>query len=225
MRTVQLLLCIYSLTSAVNAFIVSTTTPTTHRSNIELYGGGAGYATTLAGKQETVTKVKELLEKSDLVFSVPSSSISVSQAQLLRRAMPDGTTCKVVKNKIMARALAGTQYEPIADSLLKGANMWFFIEDDISGSIKAYNEFLKESNKRETHEIIGGCMEGLIYQSEGIQAIGKLPSKLELYAMIARSINMVPTKLARVVKEPGNKLARAIKLATDPEKDEKKDSE
>jgi large subunit ribosomal protein L10 len=184
----------------------------------QLQGGGDGYATSMKGKMETVEKVKGLLDNSNLVFSVPASSVSVSQAQALRRCLPEGTTCKVIKNKLMARALEGTDYLPIATDMLKGANMWFFIEDDISTSIKSYNEFLKESNKRETHEILGGCMEGVVYDGKGVQAIGKLPSKQDLYAMIARSINAVPTKLARVVKEPGNKLARAIKLATDPEK-------
>jgi large subunit ribosomal protein L10 len=221
MRTVVLLYTIW-FSYSVNAFLVSTSKQLPQIST-ELYGGGAGRSTSLTGKKETVEKVKGLLEKSDLVFSVPASAITVAQAQSLRRALPEGTTCRVIKNKLMARAIEGTEYNPIAEKLLVGANMWFFVEDDVSGSIKAYNEFLKETNKRETHEIIGGCMEGLVYQSEGIQAIGKLPSKLELYTMIARSINAVPTKLARVVKEPGNKLARAIKLATDPDKDSKKD--
>jgi large subunit ribosomal protein L10 len=42
-----------------------------------------------------------------------------------------------------------------------------------------------------------------------------LPSKQELYARIAGSILAVPTKVARVIKAPNSKLARAIKLATD----------
>ena len=36
---------------------------------------------------------------------------------------------------------------------------------------------------------------------------------MELIARIAGGINAVPTKLARVVKAPNSKLARAIKLA------------
>lgn len=221
MRTVVLFFICTFGSYAANAFIVST--KQTPQISTELYGGSSAYATSLVGKKETVEKVKGLLEQSDLVFSVPASAITVKQAQNLRRSLPDGTTCKVIKNKLMARAIVGTDYEPIGDALLTGANMWFFIEDDISGSIRVYNEFLKENNKRETHDIIGGCMEGTVYKTDGVQQIGKLPSKLDLYAMIARSINMVPTKLARVVKEPGNKLARAIKLATDPDKDSKKE--
>jgi large subunit ribosomal protein L10 len=58
-------------------------------------------------------------------------------------------------------------------------------------------------------------MEGQIYDAKGVQAIGNLPSKQELYAQIAGSIKAVPTKVARVIKAPNSKLARAIKLATE----------
>lgn len=118
----------------------------------------------------------------------------------------------VVKNKLMSRAIEGTTYEPVGD-MLKGANMWFFIEEDIGGTVKSWNAFVKDNGKRETHTILGGNIEGTNYDSKGVEAISKLPSKLELIAQIAGSINAVPTKLARVVKAPGMKVARAIKLA------------
>lgn len=222
MRTILLLLLI-AQGSLNDAFVIHSSSQQYNKicssSKTQLYGGGKGYATSLEGKKEKVQQVKELLEKSTLVFSVPASSITVAQSQALRRSLPEGTTATVIKNKLMARAIEGTDYEPLSKDLLVGANMWFFIEDDVSASVKSYNEFLKETQKKETHEIIGGCMEGVVYDGSGVQAVGKLPSKLELYGMIARSINMVPTKLARVTKAPGDKLARAIKLATEADKD------
>ena len=65
--------------------------------------------------------------------------------------------------------------------------MWFFIEDDISGTIKASNGFTKDDNKKESHPIRGGAMEGLVYDTAGLDDIGKLPSKTELIAKIAMS--------------------------------------
>jgi large subunit ribosomal protein L10 len=177
-------------------------------------GGAAGYATSLEGKKETVVKVKELLDTSQMVFTVPAGSITVAQTQNLRRSLPEGTTMQVVKNKLMLRALEGTEYEA-ASSLVKGPHMWFFIEDDIGATIKSFNSFCKTEKKDETHPILGGAIEGVVYDSKGVEAIGKLPSKLELYAQIAGSIKAVPTKVARVIKAPTSKLARAIKLATE----------
>jgi large subunit ribosomal protein L10 len=191
-------------------------------STTALQGGSSGYATTLEGKKATVTKVAELLHSSELVFTVPASSLTVSQVQKLRGALPTGTTMQVVKNKLMARAVENTDYACAAPDLLKGPNMWFFVQDDIGGTIKAFNQFCKENDKIETHAIIGGVTEGNVYDRAGIDAIGKLPTKLELYAQIAGSVKAVTTKLARVIKANPEKLARAIKLATMPEPDDEK---
>ena len=157
-------------------------------------------------------QVKELLDKSEMIFTVPGGSMTVSQAQKLRLSLPEGTSMVTVKNKLMARALEGTEYESAA-SLLKGPNMWFFIEEDIGASIKAFNAFTKETQKKESHPILGGVIEGVLYDTAGVDAIGNLPSKQDLYAKIAGSIKAVPTKVARVIKAPSSKLARAIKLA------------
>lgn len=178
-------------------------------------GGSSGYATSMAGKQEKVAIVKGLLDSSQLVFSVPASALTVTQIQNLRRSVPEGTTVTVIKNKLFARAVVGTDYEEAAPGLLKGANMWFFIEDDIQGTMKAFDAFTKANGKKESHMVIGGIIEGVAYDMNGIIAISKLPSKIELITKIAGAIKAVPTKVARVIKEPGSKTARAIKLALD----------
>ena len=179
-----------------------------------LYGGSSGFATTLEGKTALVDNVKGLLDSSEMIFTIPAGGMSVAETQTLRRSLPEGTTMKVVKNTLMSRAVEGTEFET-ATSLLKGPNMWFFIEEDIGGTIKAYKSFVKDSGKQETHGLSGGVMEGTTYDANGVEAVGKLPSKQELYARIAGSIKAVPTKVARVIKAPNSKLARAIKLATE----------
>lgn len=201
-------------TSAFTGQPLVSRTPTGQSS---LYMGGAsGFATSLEGKKQRVDRVKGLLDSSQMIFTVPASAITVSQAQKLRRAVPEGTTVSVIKNTVMERAIQGTEYEA-ATTLLQGANMWFFIEEDIGGTIKAWNAFLKDNGKKDTHQVFGGVIEGTYYDANGVEAIGNLPSKDELYAKIAGSIKAVPTKLARVIKAPGSKLARAIKLATMPD--------
>lgn len=182
-------------------------------------GGASGYATSLEGKQSTVENVKSLLESSEMIFSVPASSLTVAEVQTLRRSVPEGTTVSVVKNKLFSRAAADTEYEAASAELVKGANMWFFIEEDIGGSVKAWESFVKDAGKKETHSIIGGIIEGVAYDPTGVKNISKLPSKIELITKIAGSIKAVPTKVARVIKANPEKLARAIKLATAEESD------
>jgi large subunit ribosomal protein L10 len=184
------------------------------RRETQLFGGSSGFATTLEGKTEKVAAVKTLIDTSEMIFTVPANSMTVTESQMLRRSMPEGTTISVVKNTLMNRAVQGTEFEEATQGLLKGSNMWFFIEEDIGASIKAWNAFTKEAGKKETHSIQGGVVEGVGYDAAGVEAIGKLPSKKELYAKIAGGIKAVPTKVARVIKAPNSKLARAIKLAT-----------
>lgn len=192
--------------------------PSVGTSSTALFGGASGYATTLDGKKARVEKVMGLLDESEMIFTMPAETLSVGQTQELRRSLPEGTTMSVIKNKLMNRAVDGTDYEA-ASALLQGSNMWFFIEEDIGGTIKAVNEFLKTSGKEETNGIVGGVIESVKYDAKGVEAIGKLPSKDELYAKIAGSIKAVPTKVARVIKAPNSKLARAIKLATMPDEE------
>ena len=185
---------------------------TSSRQQTALFGGARGGATTREGKESTVATVKGLLDSSEMIFTVPASGIAVSQVQSLRRSLPEGTTMSVVKNKLMSKAIEGTEYEP-AGEMLKGANMWFFIEEDIGGTVKSWNAFLKQEALGETLSITGGNIEGINYDAAGVTAISKLPSKKELIAQIAGAVQAVPTKVARVIKAPGIQVARAIKLA------------
>jgi large subunit ribosomal protein L10 len=205
-------LFVLGLAATATAF----TGPVSHNTRPEtsLFGGGRGGSSTLDGKKKTVASVKELLDSSEMIITVPASGIKVSQVQKFRRECPQGTTVRVVKNKLMSRAIEGTDYEAVGD-MLKGANMWFFIEEDIGGTVKAWNAFCKTAQLLESHQILGGNIEGTNYDFEGVTAISKLPTKKELIAQIAGGIKAVPTKLARVVKAPGMKVARAIKLAGD----------
>eukprot|EP00562_Extubocellulus_spinifer_P015998 CAMPEP_0178568934 /NCGR_PEP_ID=MMETSP0697-20121206/16205_1 /TAXON_ID=265572 /ORGANISM="Extubocellulus spinifer, Strain CCMP396" /LENGTH=219 /DNA_ID=CAMNT_0020203131 /DNA_START=12 /DNA_END=671 /DNA_ORIENTATION=+ len=214
MRTTALLAA-----TAGTAAAFTSNTPVVHRPSrvsrsVLRMGGSSAYATSLEGKKERVATLKERLDTSQMVFTCPAGGLTVAETQTLRRSLPEGSSVSVVKNKLMARALEGTDYE-VATDLTKGPNMWFFIEEDIGGTIKAFNSFAKDYEKKETHSIIGGAMEGTLYDPAGVKAIGALPSKDELIARIAGGINAVPTKLARVIKAPNSKLARAIKLATD----------
>merc|ERR1712113_95449 len=102
--------------------------------------------------------------------------------------------------------------------------MWFFIQEDVAGTLEKYGDYTKQENLKESHPVLGGSMQGVVYDAAGVEAVSKLPSKIELIAKIAasikavptklgRSIKSVPTKLARVIKAPGIKLGRVIKLA------------
>merc|ERR1712054_394291 len=66
-------------------------------------GTPLGRVSTKEGKVAKIEQVKEQLEKSMLVFAVPSAGLSVSQMGSLRDKLPEDSKAIVVKNKLMAR--------------------------------------------------------------------------------------------------------------------------
>ena len=174
----------------------------------------------MEGKTNRVAFVKDKLSSSEMIFSIPSEGLTVSQSSDLRSSMPEGTTVALIKNTLMTRAIADTGAWESSGSMLKGTNMWFFIESDIKGTLTAFKKFQKENDKAESNPIQGGVIDGDLLDLAGVKQVGELPSKKELIARIAGGLNMVPTKVAKVVKAPSSKLARAIQLATEEKKEE-----
>lgn len=213
---------------AATLFLVLTTTNAFQQqqqrrqsATTKLFGGSSGFATTTEGKKATVDKIRTLLDESSMIFSTPADRLTVAESQTLRRSVAKaGGSVAVVKNTLMKNAVSGTDFEIVSDDgsahLLKGSNMWFFVKDDdsIGSVIGAYKDFSKSEGKKETHPFLGGVLESTLYDTAGVDAIGNLPSKKELYAKIAAGVKAVPTKVARVVRAPGAKVARAISLAT-----------
>lgn len=82
--------------------------------------------------------------------------------------------------------------------------------------VHAAQDWSKAFKKPEV-SIGGGVLEGKMYDAKGVNAIGDLPSKQDLYAQIAVAINAVPKGLAVTINQLPEKTARAIKLAFVPD--------
>ena len=91
--------------------------------------------------------------------------------------------------------------------LLSDATAFLFTGEEIGAAVKAYKGFQKETKKT---ELRGGVMEGQALTKEQVEALGDLPTKDELYAKIAGSINALATKIAVGVKEVPSGLVRGI---------------
>lgn len=105
-------------------------------------------ASTRPGKEVVVAEVTSLLEKSSMVFSLPSAHITANQVVALRKNMPDGCTAKVVKNTLMRIACKGSEFEGLTD-VTTGENFWMFVEgeDNLAEPIKYVAEFAKQFDK------------------------------------------------------------------------------
>eukprot|EP00284_Hemiselmis_tepida_P013836 CAMPEP_0174915398 /NCGR_PEP_ID=MMETSP1355-20121228/1035_1 /TAXON_ID=464990 /ORGANISM="Hemiselmis tepida, Strain CCMP443" /LENGTH=216 /DNA_ID=CAMNT_0016160275 /DNA_START=37 /DNA_END=687 /DNA_ORIENTATION=- len=165
-------------------------------------------------KEAIVNNVRDRLGSATLIFSTGLEGINMPEINSLRNSLPEGTNAMVIKNRLFKRAVAGSPWIQVNELATK-SNLWMFIDEDLQGSIKAFKKWGKETKKG---EINGGIMEGVVYDTKGIDAIGDLPTKDELYAKIAGGIAAVPTQLARLTKEAGGqKMARGVKLAVAPD--------
>merc|ERR1719171_1966314 len=170
-------------------------------------------------KSETVKAVKILLDNSCFVFGIPNADIEGNNIVSLRKSLPAGTTAKCIKNTLMHIACEDTEWT-VVDPLLKKANLWFFVDEDVNmkGTIEAVQKWTKDTGKTETHDILGGVLSGDLLDSEGVDAVSKLPSKQELMGRIARALNEAGSlRIARCIKQVPTKLGRGIKLAKEEE--------
>ncbi|MEM1170055.1 MAG: 50S ribosomal protein L10 [Cyanobacteria bacterium P01_H01_bin.35] len=159
-------------------------------------------------KQEMLADIKQNLSESQLTLVIDYQGLSVAEiTDLRRRLIPTGGVCSVTKNTLMGIAVKeDSNWQPM-EQLLAGSNAFLFLKDDIGGAIKAYQDFQKATKKT---EFKGGVMEGRVLTQDQVKAIADLPSKEELIAQIAGSINSIASKLAGTLNAVPTQLATGI---------------
>ncbi|KJH72335.1 50S ribosomal protein L10 [Aliterella atlantica] len=177
----------------------------------------------LADKQEMVAVLKEDLSAAQLALVIDYKGLTVAEiTDLRRRLRPTGTVCQVTKNTLMGIAIDGQDnWQPMTE-LLKGSSAFLLVKEDISGAIKAYQDFQKASKKT---ELRGGVMEGRLLKEADVKAIGDLPSKEQLIAQIAGAINGVATKLAVSINEVPASLGRCVQAISDKDQADNAETE
>lgn len=163
----------------------------------------------LESKKQEVAEIKELLDSSHLMVVIDYQGLTVAQITDLRnRLRESGGICKITKNTLMGKAVEGNENWESINPLLKGCSAFILAdEESIGTAVRAYNGFVKDSKKT---ELRGGVMEGQALSPDQVKALADLPTKEELIAKIAGSINAVTSKVARGINEVPTSLVRAI---------------
>ena len=180
-------LSLLTFISTATAFLVPPISTSQVATSTTLYAAPSGYASTREGKNERIANYQQWLDGTQFVFAVPSTELTVKQVNQLKSAMPEGTDVHVVKNTLIRRAIENTQWE-ILSPKLEGPAMWFFVKDDLPGSLKAFKKCMKDAGKVDTHKPLYGQLENDLLDSNGVEAVLKLPTKIELYGRLANAI-------------------------------------
>ena len=153
-------------------------------------------------KQPIVDEIKASLEGAQGVVVVDYRGLTVEQDTQLRKQLREaGVVYKVYKNTLVKRVVAGTEFEPIADTL-EGTNAIAFCKTDATAPARILANFAKTADAL---ELKCGVVEGTFYDAAGIATIATIPSREELLSKLLGSMQSPITNFARVIKQIAEK--------------------
>ncbi len=139
-------------------------------------------------KAQVVEEVSSLLNSSKLTVAAKYSGVNVKAMQSLRRSGRDnGTVIKIVKNRLVIRALKDIpKFKDIDTSVLSDMLLYAFNSTDEVAPAQTLANFAKVSP---TIEFIGAfSSDGKFLPSEDVKAIASLPSKDQLKSILAGTL-------------------------------------
>ena len=165
----------------------------------------------LEQKQAVVAEVAAKLADAQAVIVAEYRGLDVARVTQLRaRARKSGLYLKVLKNTLARRAVKGTPFEKLAEQM-SGPLMYGIADDPVAGA-KVLSEFAKEN---ELFVIRGGAMQNAVMTPKEVSALAALPSRQELLAKLAGTLQAPMAKLVRTMNEVPGKFVRALAAVRD----------
>jgi len=167
---------------------------------------------TLKEKKAIVEEVAEVASVAHSAVAAEYIGLTVEDMTALRReARNSGVYLRVVKNTLARRAVEGTEFECIRDSLT-GPLILAFSQDDPGGAARVIDKFSKGNNKLVVKIVSLG---GKLLSPTDIKAVASLPTKDEAIAQLMAVMKAPVEKLARTLNEVPAKLVRTIAAIKD----------
>ncbi len=136
-------------------------------------------------KTKRIEEIRKIVDESKGIFLFDFQGLTVSEINSLRsRAKQSGGAIKVVKNKLVKKALEGG-YDAFPKNLLQKPTAFAYSYDDFITLIKLLYEFRKETGKI---EIKGAYVEGKALEPSEVEALSKLPSRDVLLAQFGGAL-------------------------------------
>ena len=169
---------------------------------MQIIKGGARFVAKVELKQPIVQEISETIKDAQSMVVVNYSGLTVAEDTELRKQLREaGVTYKVFKNTLVKRAIEGTEFEGLKDSL-EGPNAFAISKDDATAPARVIAKFAKDA---EALEIRAGIVEGTLYDAEGMKAIASIPSRDELLSRLLGSLQSPIANFARVLKQIAEK--------------------
>ncbi len=167
-------------------------------------------ALSLTQKQEVVAELAEVAGKAHSLVAAEYAGLTVGQLTNMRKkARESGVFLKVAKNTLVSRAVEGTDYANIQDSLT-GPLLFAFSQEDPGAAGRLIKEFAKASDKLKPRLVSLG---GQMYPGTHVDVLASLPTRDQALSMLLNVMSQPATMLVRVLAEPGTQVVRVINAA------------
>lgn len=159
--------------------------------------------------------VAEVAEIANSAFSVVVAEYagleSVDMDDLRAKSREGGVRLRVVKNTLARRALEGTDFACLQDSLV-GPLVLAFSQEDPGAAARVIKDFTKENDKLVVKAL---SISGQLLEASELDRLAKLPTKDQAISMLMSVMQAPITKLARTLNEVPGKLVRTVAAIRD----------
>jgi large subunit ribosomal protein L10 len=168
---------------------------------------GVVMALRLEDKKALVNEVNAVAGDSVTAVAAEYRGLSVSEMTELRKnARTAGVYLRVIKNTLARRAVEGTEFECMKDTL-KGPILLAFAKEDPGAAARVIKDFAKEHGALKAVSLSAG---GQLMPGSDLAKLADLPTLDQARAMLLGVLMAPLNNLARTLAEPPAMLARTL---------------
>ncbi len=165
----------------------------------------------LEQKRAVVAEVSAQLAGAQAVILAEYRSITVrDMTDLRRKARGSGVYLRVLKNTLARRAVADTPFKGLTEKMV--GPLAYGISRDPVAAAKVLQGFAKDNEK---FVIKAGAMPNVVMSAREVAELAKLPSRQELLAQLAATLQAPIAKFVRTLNEVPGKFARTLAAVRD----------
>ena len=166
----------------------------------------------LEDKQQIVSEVNQAANSALSAVLADYRGVSVGDLTELRKtARENKVYLRVVRNTLLRRAVADTEFECIQEVLI-GPTMLAFSQEDPGAAARVLKDFAKENAN---FEIKALSVDGKLLEASQIDVLAKLPTHDQALSILMGVMLAPVTKLARTLNEVPSKVTRVVAAVRD----------
>jgi large subunit ribosomal protein L10 len=166
----------------------------------------------LEDKKALVAEVNETATSALSLVIADARGVPVDGMTALRKeARENQVTLRVVRNTLAKRALEGTDYECVNDSLA-GPLLFGFSMEDPGAAARLFKDFAKENEEFEVKVL---AVSGQMLGAQQLDVLAKLPTRDQAISMLMSVMKAPATKLVQTMNEVPGKLVRTLAAVRD----------